>query len=98
MATDRAARKARMASAAGRRIEPEAKPAGRTAIQSQPVRVTLNLPPELFRDLDRWTTSAADQLERPRVPVQNALRAMIRAVTSGGPASDAVLTQLERER
>ena len=44
-------RKAQMAAAAGRRAEPNARPAGQTAIRSKPVRITLDLSPELYRQL-----------------------------------------------
>jgi hypothetical protein len=42
-------------------------------------RVTLNLPASMYRDIERWSTEAADALGVPRVSVQDALRAMIRA-------------------
>jgi hypothetical protein len=50
--TERERRKAQMAAAAARRAEPDASPAGRTAIRSKPVRITLDLSPELYRQLD----------------------------------------------
>jgi len=53
----------------------------------KPARVTLNLPPGLYRELARWTGTAADALDVPRVGVQEALRAMVRVVT-GGQAGD----------
>jgi hypothetical protein len=48
----------------------------------KPARITLNLPPQLYRELIRWTGTAADALDVPKVSVQQALRGMIRAVTS----------------
>ena len=53
MTTQREQRKAQMAAAAGRRAKPDAQPAGRTAIRSKPVRITLDLSPELYRQLTR---------------------------------------------
>jgi len=53
-----------------------AKPAGHI----KPARVTLNLPPQLFRDLSRWADDSAADLNVPRVGIQDAMRAMI-AVT-----------------
>lgn len=47
----------------------------------KPARVTLNLPPELYRQLARWTDSAAETIDVPRVGVQEALRAMVRLIT-----------------
>jgi len=74
MSTQREQQKARMAAAAGRRAAPDAGRAGRTAIRSKPVRITLDLSPELYeakfgrRDLfyrllvllERWTYRSAD--------------------------------------
>jgi hypothetical protein len=51
--------------------------------RAKPVRVTLNFPPDLFRQLDRWTSEAADMTGLPRVGVQDAVREMVRVITSG---------------
>ena len=83
---DRDLRRAQMAAAAGRRAEPNAGPAGRTAIRSKPVRITLDLSPELYRELTGWTDSAAIALGVPRVSLADAVRAMIR-VTADHPVS-----------
>jgi hypothetical protein len=88
-------RKAQMAAAAARRAEPDAGPAGRTAIRSKPVRITLDLSPELYRQLTRWADEAAVELDVPRVSLADAVRAMIRvAAHDPGP----VLDQLRRDR
>ena len=92
---DRDLRKAQMAAAAGRRAEPNARPAGRTAIRSKPVRITLDLSPELYRELIGWTDSAAIALGVPRISLADAVRAMIR-VTAENP--DTVLDRLRRDR
>ena len=92
---ERELRKAQMAAAAGRRAEPDARPAGRTAIRSKPVRITLDLSPELYRQLTAWADSAAIELGVPRVSLADAVRAMIR-VTAEHP--DQVLDQLRRDR
>ncbi len=84
-----------MAAAAGRRSEPAARPAGRTAIRSKPVRITLDLSPELYRELTRWADSAAVALDVPRVALADAMRAMIR-ITTENPGE--VLEQLRRDR
>jgi hypothetical protein len=92
---DRDLRKAQMAAAASRRAEPNARPAGRTAIRSKPVRITLDLSPELYRELTVWTDSAAIALGVPRVSLADAVRAMIRAAADN---PDEVLDRLRRDR
>jgi hypothetical protein len=92
--TQRELRKAQMAAAAGRRTQPDAAPAGQTAIRSKPIRITLDLSPELYRQLTQWTDSAAIELGVPRVSLADAVRAMIR-VTAENP--DEVLDRLRRE-
>ena len=92
---ERDLRKARWAAAAGRRAEPDAPPAGRTAIRSDPVRITVDLSPELYRELTVWADTAAITLGVPRVSLADAVRAMIR-VTAEHP--DQVLDRLRRDR
>jgi hypothetical protein len=93
--SEREQRKAQMAAAAARRTEPDARPAGRTAIRSKPVRITLDLSPELYRQLTRWADEAAVELDVPRVALADAVRAMIR-IAADDPAP--VLDQLRRDR
>ena len=95
MTSGREQRKAQMAAAAARRTEPDAQPAGRTAIRSKPVRITLDLSPELYRQLTRWADEAAVELDVPRVALADAVRAMIR-VTADHP--DRVLDRLRQDR
>ena len=95
MTTQREQRKAQMAAAATRRTEPDAPSAGRTAIRSKPVRITLDLSPELYRQLTQWAGSAAIALDVPRIALADAVRAMIR-VTAENPRE--VLEQLRRDR
>ena len=95
MTTPREQRKAQMAAAAARRTEPDARPAGRTAIRSKPVRITLDLNPELYWLLTRWADEAAVEMDVPRVALADAVRAMIRvAADDPGPIMD----QLRRDR
>jgi hypothetical protein len=93
--TQREQRKAQMVAAAARRTEPDARPAGRTAIRSKPVRITLDLSPELYRQLTQWADSAAIALDVPRVALADAVRAMIR-VAAENPGE--VLERLRRDR
>jgi hypothetical protein len=95
MTTERERRKAQMAAAAARRTEPDAAPAGKTAIRSKPVRITLDLSPELYRELTRWANSAAIELDVPRIALADAVRAMIRVTTE---SPDGVLERLRRDR
>jgi hypothetical protein len=95
MTTQREQRKAQMAAAAGRRAGPDPRPAGATAIRSKPVRITLDLSPELYRQLTAWTDAAAVTLDVPRVSLADAVRAMIR-VAADNP--DDVLDRLRRDR
>jgi hypothetical protein len=59
------------------------------------VRITLDLSPELYRQLIHWAESAAVALDVPRVSLADAVRAMIR-VTAEHP--DDVLDRLRRDR
>jgi len=95
MTTERERRKAQMTAAATSRKEPGARPAGKTAIRSKPVRITLDLSPELYRQLTRWAHSAAIELDVPRVALAGAVRAMIR-VSIESP--DEVIERLRRDR
>jgi len=95
MTTQREQRKAQMAAAAARRTEPGASPAGRTAIRSKPVRITLDLSPELYRQLTQWAAAAAITLDVPRVALADAVRAMIR-VSAENP--EEALERLRRDR
>jgi hypothetical protein len=84
-----------MAAAAARRTEPGAGPAGRTAIRSKPVRITVDLSPELYRQLTGWADAAAVTLGVPRISLADAMRAMIR-VSADNPGE--VLDRLRRDR
>jgi hypothetical protein len=95
MTTQREQRTAQMAAAAARRAEPDARPPGRTAIRSKPIRITLDLSPELYRQLTQWAASAAVALDVPRVPLADAVRAMIRAT---GESPEKALELLRHER
>jgi hypothetical protein len=97
MTTERERRKAQMTAAAVRRAGPEAGPAGHTAIRSKPVRITLDLSPELYRQLTRWADSAAVALGVPRIPLADAMRAMIRVATENpGEVIERLRRDLER--
>ena len=68
------------------------------AVSAKPARVTLNLPPELYRQLQQWANDAAVALDVPRVGVQDTMRAMIRALTRETPLDmPRVLAELRGE-
>jgi hypothetical protein len=71
----------------GTGTDPEKSPA-------RPPRVTLNMPPEPYRELDRWTSDAADAIGLPSVSIQDALRAIVKAGMRDSAAEAAVLAQL----
>ena len=65
--------------AARRRVEPDAAPAGETALRSKPVRITVDLAPELYRRLNRWTQDVAEEIDAAKLPLAEVIRAMVRA-------------------
>ena len=95
MTAEHERRKAQMTAAALSRTEPDVRPAGRMAIRSKPVRITLDLSPELYRQLTRWAHSAAIELDVPRVALADAVRAMIKVTTE---CPDQVIERLRRDR
>ena len=95
MTTEQERRKAQMTAAALSRAEPGAQSTGRTAIRSKPVRITLDLSPELYRQLTRWAHSAAIELDVPRLALADAVRAMIKVTTE---SPEQVIERLRRDR
>jgi hypothetical protein len=59
-------------------------------------RVTLNLPASMMQDIETWATDAARTLVVPRVGVQDALRAMIRACLTDQQAGSAALAEVRK--
>jgi hypothetical protein len=45
----------------------------------RPVRITVDLTPELYRKLTRWTAEATDELGAVKLPLADVVRAFIRA-------------------
>lgn len=78
MSTDRERRKERMKAATTRRTAEEAPAAGRTALRAKPVRITVDLTPELYRKLTRWSNEAAVELDVSKLPLADVVRAFIR--------------------
>lgn len=75
-----------------------AKPAGRTAIRTKPIRITLDLKQADYDALNRWTASAGAELGQPvsRLTLARSLRAMIHATTTDDVVGDVVLDLLRR--
>jgi hypothetical protein len=90
--------RARMMAAATRRTEPDATPAGKSAIRSKPVRITIDMPPELYRELTGWTTTAAGELDIPRLTLADAVRAMVKVTTIDPSIAVVMLDMIRRER
>lgn len=75
--------------------------AGPGAVRTKPFRVTLDLAPADYAELNRWLLKAAAEVdpEDPRrVSLASALRAMIRATAADPVVAGVVLDQLRRER
>jgi len=84
--------------AATRRTEPDAAPAGKTAVRSKPVRITVDLPPEVYRQLQEWVTKAAGELDIPRLTLADAVRAMVRVTAVDDRISAVVVDTIRREK
>lgn len=80
MSTDRERRREARRRAAHRRTEPDAAPAGETALRSKPVRITVDLAPEAYRRLTRWTNDAAEEIDVAKLPLAEVARAAFRAM------------------
>ncbi|MFD1502717.1 hypothetical protein [Streptosporangium lutulentum] len=79
MTSEKDARREARRKAAHRRMEPDAAPAGETALRSKPVRITIDLAPELYRRLTKWTGEAAEEIDAAKVSHADVVRAFIRA-------------------
>lgn len=97
MTATKDALRARMARGAANR-EDASRPALTAAARTAPARVTLNLPPQLFRDLSRWADDAADDLDVPRVGIQDAVRAMIAVTVADKGVAAEVREQIRQAR
>ena len=95
MTTRRSDLAARMTAAAASR-QAGAKPAGRTAVRTKPVRITCDLDPDLYREFKRWLEQTAETLnpDWPELTIMQAVRAMIRAAIGNTASNEAVLELL----
>lgn len=81
--------------AAHRRVEPDAAPAGETALRSKPVRITVDLAPELYRRLSRLTGQAAEEIDAAKVSTADLMRAYIR-VSEDPDVWEKILSELRK--
>lgn len=72
--------RARMMAAATRRTEPDAGPAGKSAVRSKPVRITVDLTPEAYRQLTNWTKDTAADLGFMKLSLADVVRAMVNSL------------------
>jgi len=91
-------RRTGMAAAAGRRAESGAPAPGATAARARPVRMTIEVPPELFRSLTSWTHEVMVETGATRVTISDAVRAMIRLTLADDAMAAAVRAQMETDR
>lgn len=91
-------RKGRITAAAARRAEPDAPAPGTTARRAKPVRMTVEIPPALHRELTAWTRDQMLELDLTRLTISDAVRAMIRATIDDSAVSAAVVGVMQRDR
>ena len=86
-----------MAGAAAQRPDP-ARERGRTATRTKPVRVTVDLDPATYTELNRWVGGAVIAVNQDflRLPLAKAILAMIHATTASEAVTSAVIEQLRQ--
>jgi hypothetical protein len=72
-------------------------PTATLAADDKPVRITVDLAPELYQQLTRWSTETALELDLPRLPLAATVRAFIRALDAPAVAAE-VRTTLRMTR
>lgn len=84
-----AQREARMARAAeGRNRDREGAPERRASeVRTKPVRMTVDMAPALHRQLKRWSSWAAGELDVADVPAAEVVRVLVEMLT-GNPAEN----------
>jgi hypothetical protein len=92
VSNEREARREARRRAAHRRTEPDAAPAGETALRSKPVRITIDLAPELYRRLTGWSNETAAELDLAKLPIADVVRAMVRLLDDPSVESKARAT------
>jgi hypothetical protein len=80
--------------------ETPAPPAPRTAppVRVQPVRLTVDLSPARYRDLQQWLNEAAIRLGRSRVTKQDALGALVALLLRDERTAQMVLKEIRESQ
>lgn len=92
-----AQREQKLARAAAGRDEEDSRPRRSTSVvRTRPVRLTVDMPPPLHRDLKRWANEAAAELDVADVPAAAVIRVLVgRLVDGADPGlADAVLQEI----
>jgi hypothetical protein len=71
-----------------------------SSARTKPIRVTLDLDPATYKELNRWlgTAAVAVNPDHPRLSLAKALRAMIHATTTDEVVTGVVLGLLRKEQ
>jgi len=86
----------RMAAAAGARTEPGARPAGRTAVRTAPIRITVDLSPPDYQRLSDLAADIGRQAGIPRLALAKFIRALIETAGSDPAVTEAVSRTIRR--
>lgn len=81
--------------AAAQRTAPSTPAPGATAIRTKPVRITTDLDPGLWTDLDQWISTEKARLRR-QLSQADVVRALVSVLVEGGPLADAVRERLSQ--
>jgi hypothetical protein len=81
--------------AAAQRSAPSTPAPGATAIRTKPVRITTDLDPGLWTDLDQWISHERAR-QRRQLSQADVIRALVSALVEDGPVVAAVRKRLSQ--
>lgn len=89
-----------VAAAAAGTVQPESPAPARTAspVRVQPVRLTVDLSPARYRDLQGWLNESAVRLGRSRVTKQDALGALVALLLRDEHTAQLVLKEIRESQ